>query len=305
MSKVWNSNKPYTGLIKLRNTIDLITTTTEKANYVKNTLAIESVDSLAISDLTAASIFDSFYAHRQRVVADGGVVASNSKTIKALHFATTNSLTNYVALSAAFGYKANSLGVPSKLYSISGVAYDAVVDVPDRVLISDLNIVGNSDTASSITSQASLNAKSPIFAVSGEHLVNNAGAIQLVTQNTKLTSGVTTYERLELNALNSGINALVRNATDTSSSRSLSAGKDYNKKGVAMLLAVSQIELHTPALTPTPSVTSYTEPRKDMSSVPVYVNAKTVGKNAIIREIWFVSNGTSSLAQKLAASISY
>lgn len=305
MSRVWMSNKPYTGLIKLRNTIDLITSIAEKAKYIKSALEIESVNTSAISDATAASIFDSFYAHRQRVVADGGVVASNSKTIKAMHFATTNSLTNYVALSAAFGYKANSLGVPSRLYSISGATHDAVVDVPDRVLISGLDIIGNSDTASSITSQASLNAKNPIFAVSGEHLVNNAGAIQLVTQNTAATSGITTYERLELNAANSGINALIRNATDTSSSRSLSANKDYNKKGVALFLAASQIELHTPALTPTPSVFSYTEARKDMSAVPVYVNAKTVGKNAIIREIWFVSAGSSNLAKNLAASIGY
>ena len=305
MSKVWNSNKPYTGLIKLRNTIDLITSVAEKAKYIKSALEIESVNTSAISDATAASIFDLLQTHRQRVVADGGVVGSGSKTIKAIHFATTNSLTDYIALSAAFGYKANSLGVPSKLYSISGATCDAVVDVPDRVLISDLNIVGNSDIASSITSQVALNAKNPIFAVSGEHLVTNVGAIQLVTQNTVATSGITTYESLALNALNSGITALVRNATDTSSSRSLSANKDYNKKGVALFLAASQIELHTPAITPTPSTFSYTETRKDMSAVPVYVNAKTVGKNAIFREIWFVSNGTSSLAQKLAASISY
>ena len=305
MSKVWMSNKPYTGLIKLRNTLDLITTTTEKANYVKNALAIESMDSLAISDATAASIFDSFYAHRQRVVADDGVVASNSKTIKAIHFATTNSLTNYVALSAAFGYKASLVGVPSKLYSISGATYDAIVDVPNRVLISGLDIIGNTDIASSITSQASLLAKNPIFALSGEHLVTNVGAIQLVSQNTAAASGITTYESLALNALSSGITALVRNATDISSSRSLSSGKDYNKKGVSLFLAASQIELHIPAIVPTPSTFSYTETRKDMSAVPVYVNAKTVGKNAIIREIWFVSNGTSSLAQKLAESIGY
>ena len=305
MSRVWNSNKPYTGLIKLRNTIDLITSVAEKAKYIKSALEIESVNTSAISDATAASIFDSFYAHRQRVVADGGVVASNSKTIKAIHFATTNSLTNYVALSAAFGYKASSVGVPSKLYSVSGATYDAIVDVPDRVLISGLDIIGNTDIASSITSQASLLAKNPIFALSGEHLVTNTGAIQLVTQNTVATSGVTTYERLEMNALSSGINALVRNATDTSSSRSLSSGKNYNKKGVALFLAASQIELHTPVLTPTPAVYSYAEPRKDMSAVPVYVNAKTVGKNAIIREIWFVSAGSSNLAKNLAASIGY
>ena len=305
MSRVWNSNKPYTGLIKLRNTIDLITSVAEKAKYIKSALEIESVNTSAISDATAASIFDSFYAHRQRVVADGGVVASNSKTIKAIHFATTNSLTNYVALSAAFGYKASSVGVPSKLYSVSGATYDAIVDVPDRVLISGLDIIGNTDIASSITSQASLLAKNPIFALSGEHLVTNTGAIQLVTQNTVATSGVTTYERLDLNALSSGINALVRNATDTSSSRSLSSGKNYNKKGVALFLAASQIELHTPVLTPTPAVYSYAEPRKDMSAVPVYVNAKTVGKNAIIREIWFVSAGSSNLAKNLAASIGY
>ncbi|WP_338558078.1 hypothetical protein [Acinetobacter sp. KS-LM10] len=121
MSTVIQSNKKYTGSKALPNIIDSLTTTAQKIEYLKKTYASVNGDSAYITSANADSIFAKLKSHRERVIADGGIVLSNAMTLRAIIFAVKNSLTASVfsAVSVEFGIKTSG-GAVLKVYDLSG-----------------------------------------------------------------------------------------------------------------------------------------------------------------------------------------
>lgn len=91
------------------------------------TLVLKSTNAL---DANVESL--DFTAYKQRVLADGGVIADETALKEALNFALTNKLSEsevYSATSARWGVKLDSAGKPKKLYSLFSSAGDIDVTI--------------------------------------------------------------------------------------------------------------------------------------------------------------------------------
>lgn len=310
MAKIWESNKPYTGLIPVPNIIDLLEDDSDKQNYIFNALNSLGVETQDITQSQALTLFNSVINHKNRVNNDGGKIGDYKRLVYALNFVRETGLSNVLAFSLAYGYKANAAGQPSKLYSFNGAAYDAVVDTPTRLKINGKNIDSNSSSPGSITIQTGFNGADPVFALSGEFgSSSTAGLLQIQSQNTNLTSTITNYEGLNLSS--SGLStAVFRGSDDTFVERPITSGRNYNKKGVALRLG-SSIKAYSDAYLQTIEY-QYSKNRKNMSSLTYYLNIKigvlqdSTGMNSKLREAWFVPNGMNEAqAEKLAKILNY
>ncbi|MFW1768259.1 hypothetical protein [Acinetobacter baumannii] len=309
MGNMLLSNMPYLGTASLENTFKSATTGDEKYSYVLNALTNEGVSIVDITETIGISIFNSAVAHDNRVTADGGIVGDYSKLIKALNFIRLNSITNFAALSVSFGFKMNTANQITKLYSLSGASFDAVVDTPTRCKKTGLNIQTTSTSATTITVQTALRPQNALFGVAGEFLsTTEAGSITLGTQNTAATSGITAYESIALAALNGISTGTYRNTGNASTARTLAQYRNYNKKGVALLLS-DAVRAYSDAYA-SDLMYSYTTAKQDMSGTDCFVNIRLsssagTGMNTQFREAWFIANSTATIAKSLSQYMNY
>ncbi|HAV5390979.1 TPA: hypothetical protein JI093_05615 [Acinetobacter baumannii] len=315
MGNTFVSNKPYLGIIPLPNAFDDIAKNDginrdlEKYKFVLNVLGNESIDLTDITQEVALTLFNSAMTHRNRIVADGGVGINYSKLIKALNFIRTNSINNFVSLSLAFGYKVNTAKQLIKLYSLSGSTFDAIVDTPTRCKANGLDIQTTTTNATTITVQQAFKPKNPLFGISGEFLsTTEAGSITLGTQNTAATSGITAYESIALAALNGISTGTYRNTGNASTSRTMEQDRNYNKKGVALLLS-DAFHAYSDAYSKD-LMYSYTTAKQDMSNTDSYVSIRlsssaNSGENTKFREAWFISDGNATTAKNLSKHLNY
>lgn len=310
MSKIWVSDKSYTGALKLDNLIDSLSSAKEKYDYVYSSLLSQNVDVSTLTEAQAVSVIDSFKTHKNRVISDGGYLLNTNKTLRAIHFAINKKLTGvaYSALSLAFGYKLNESKQLVKLYSISGALYDGIVDTPTRLQINSEYIQSSLAQIGTITVQTAFNAANPIFVVNTKfNSTTTAGQVSVRTQNTAATSGITLYEDLTISSSGAST-ATFRASDDTSIARSLAAGRLFNNKGVSLLFS-DMIKTFSSAYGGDVEY-SYSKARKDMSSVAQYFSLRvgstsdTTGLNSFLSEAWFIGGNTSTdLARDLAKSL--
>ncbi|MEZ6921298.1 hypothetical protein AZK46_03275 [Acinetobacter baumannii] len=309
MANILISNMYYTGSAALPNIFDTIVTDDEKYSYVLNTLTNENVYISDINQEIAVGIFNSTLAFKNRVIADGGVIGNYSKLIKAFNYIRLNSLTSFAALSLCFAYKVNTANQLTKLYSLSGANFDAIVDTPTRCKKNGFNIQTTSTSATSITIQSPFRPQNALFGISGEFLsATEAGGITLGTQNTAATSGITAYESIALAALNGISTGTYRNTGNASTARTLAQDRNYNKNGVALLLS-DAVRAYSDAYA-NDLMYSYTTAKQDMSSTDCYVNIRLSssagsGSNTQFREAWFIANSTTTIAKSLSQYLNY
>ncbi|UDY21185.1 hypothetical protein NLHDIDDJ_02851 [Acinetobacter baumannii] len=309
MTNVLTSNMPYLGNAVLANIFDILSTDDEKYSYVLNALNNENVDITDITKPIALALFSSALSHKNRVVGDGGVVGNYSKLLKALNFLRLNSISNFVAISLNFGFKMNTANQITKLYSLSGASFDAVVDTPTRCKKTGLNIQTTSTSATTITVQTALRPQNALFGVAGEFVnILEAGSITLGTQNTAATSGITAYESIALAALNGISTGTYRNTGNASTARTLAQDRNYNKKGVALLLS-DAVRAYSDAYA-NDLMYSYTTAKQDMSGTDCFVNIRLsssagTGMNTQFREAWFIANSTATIAKSLSQYMNY
>lgn len=147
MATVIKSNQAYTGSRALPNLIDFVTTTADKVTYLKQKLSIVNGDANYITTSTADSIFTKLMAHRDRVIADGGIVPSLPMTIRAIVFASKNNLSaaDYDAVSPEFGVKISGNNV-IKVYSLTAIDKESYTGALTRTTNSGLQVLTCSET---------------------------------------------------------------------------------------------------------------------------------------------------------------
>ncbi|MEI1751432.1 hypothetical protein V8Q03_06880 [Acinetobacter baumannii] len=203
----------------------------------------------------------------------------------------------------------NTANQITKLYSLSGASFDAVVDTPTRCKKNGLNIQTTSTSATTITVQTALRPQNALFGVSGEFgNILEAGSITLGTQNTAATSGITAYESIALAALNGISTGTYRNTGNASTARTLAQDRNYNKKGVALLLS-DAVRAYSDAYA-NDLMYSYTTAKQDMSGTDCFVNIRLsssagTGMNTQFREAWFIANSTATIAKSLSQYMNY
>lgn len=144
MATVIQSNNLYAGTKVLPNIIDSITSTTAKTEYLKKLLATSGGDISYVNDANSDALFNALKSHRARVVADGGIILSLANTLKAIVFATQNSLSspNYSAYAPDFGIKLSGSSIV-KLYDISSRDMKVLVGLFERSTDAGHNVIKN------------------------------------------------------------------------------------------------------------------------------------------------------------------
>ena len=145
MATVIKSNRAYTGSKVLPNIIDSITTTTDKTAYLKKLYGSVQGDTTYITSANADSLFSTLKTHRDRVLADGGVVLSRAMTLRSIIFADKNALTtaNYSAVSPEFGVKLSGSTVV-KVYDLAGRDQTVLTGLFTKTVDNNLNVISAS-----------------------------------------------------------------------------------------------------------------------------------------------------------------
>ena len=303
MATVIQSNKAYTGSRVLPNIIDGITTTADKTAYLKKLYASVQGDTTYITSANADSLFSTLKAHRDRVIADGGVVLSLAMTLRAIIFSDKNTLTsaNYSASSVGFGVKLSGISVV-KVYDLSGRDLTVLSGSFTRAVDENLNV-------SSASSQSSLICTTPLTGGAGTIIgscsndVNNDTTSLIrspfLAQNAAGSGGL--YASIENN------NGNVARLSYTLSSGT-AASLNYNQAGANYLkyAGIAGISIGGGATTLYENGTQKSisgTASKDMTGLPIHVGATISSANSFLNESWVINSISTSLAQALSVHL--
>lgn len=302
MATVIQSNKAYTGSKVLPNIIDGITTTSDKTAYLKKLYASVQGDTTYITSANADSLFSTLKAHRDRVIADGGVVLSLAMTLRAIIFADKNSLTtaNYSASSVGFGVKLSGISVV-KVYDLSGRDLTVLSGSFSRAVDGNLNV--------SSASSGSLICTTPFTGGSGTIIGSCSNDV-----NNDTTSFIRSPFLAQNAAASGGLYASIENNNGNVArlSYTLSSGTattiNYSQAGANYLkyAGIVGISIGGGATTlyenGTQKATSATA-SKDMTGLSIYVGSTISSANSFLNESWIINSTSTSLAQALSVHL--
>lgn len=303
MATVIQSNKAYTGSKVLPNIIDGVTTTADKTAYLKKLYASVQGDTTYITSANADSLFSTLKTHRNRVLADGGIVLSLAMTLRAIIFADKNSLTtaNYSASSVGFGVKLSGISVV-KVYDLSGRDLTVLSGSFTRAVDGNLNVSSASSVSSLICTTPFTGGAGTIVG-SCSHDVNNDTTSFIrspVLAQNAAASGAS-YASIENN------NGNIARLSYTSNSGSV-VNLNYSQAGANYLkyAGIAGISIGGGASTlyenGTQKSTSATA-SKDLTGLSIYVGSTISSANSFLNESWVINSTSTSLAQELSVHL--
>lgn len=303
MATVIQSNKAYTGSKVLPNIIDFITTTSDKTVYLKKLYGSVQGDTTYITSANADSLFSTLKAHRDRVIADGGVVLSLAMTLRAIIFADKNTLTsaNYSAYSAGFGVKLSGSTVV-KVYDLSGRDQTAVIGSFTRTVDANLNVISASVASSLIATTQFTGGAGTIIGSSSNDV--NSDTTSLVRapalfQNAQGTGS--RYMDVENNNGNVARLSYTLNSGTATSINYSQAGANYLKYAgiVGISIGGGASTLYENGIQKSTSATA----SKDLTGLSVYLGATISSANSFLNESWIINSTSTSLAQALSVHL--
>lgn len=304
MATVIQSNKAYTGSKVLPNIIDGITTTADKTAYLKKLYASVQGDTTYITSANADSLFTTLKTHRERVLADGGIVLSLAQTLRAIIFAVKNSLTtaNYSAVSPEFGVKLSGINV-TKVYDLAGRDQEVLAGSFTRSIDNNLNVVSAATLSTLISKAASLTGGSGTIIGSSSNDINS-DTTSLVRSPTLLQNGAGTGSSLLNIENNNGNVARLSYVLNTGSSSSMS----YSQVGASYLKYAGIVGVSIGGAATTfyengnQKSTSATA-SKDLSAISLYPASTISSANSFLNEGWVINSTSTALAQALSVHL--
>lgn len=299
MATVIQSNKAYTGSKVLPNIIDGITTTTDKTSYLKKLYASVLGDSAYITSANADSLFSTLKTHRDRVIADGGIVLSLAQTLRAIIFALKNSLTtaNYSAVSPEFGVKLSGINV-TKVYDLAGRDQEVLTGSITRTIDGNLNVISAAAPASLISKAASLTGGVGIIIGSSSHDINS-DTTSLVRSPTILQNAAgtgTSFINIENNNGNvARLTYTVASGSTTTASYS-QVGAGYLKyAGIVAITNATNMFFYENGVQKSTATTT----PKDYTGIALYPASTISSANSFLNESWVINSTSTALAQAL------
>lgn len=301
MSILIQSNKQYTGSKVLPNLIDGISNTADKTAYLKKLYASVQGDSSYITGANADSLFSTLKTHRERVLADGGIVLSLAQTLRAIIFTVKNSLTtaNYLAVSPEFGVKL--LGtIVVKVYDLAGRDQEVLTGSFTRAINNNLNVISAVAQSTIQSKVASITGGSGLIIGSSSNDVNT-DTTSLVRSPTISQNAAGTGASLALIENNNGNVARLAYTLASGSAVSVT----YTQGGAAYLkyAGIAGISIGGGATTiyengaqkSTSALAS-----KDLSGTSLYPASSIISANSFLNESWVINSNSTTLAQALS-----
>lgn len=302
MTTVIKSNKAYTGNKSLPNILDFVTTAAERKSYLIDTYAKVSNDTSYITDSNADSLFTKLTTHRNRVLADGGIVPSLAMTLRAIIFAAKNSLTTsqYTALSADFGVKMNG-SIVTKVYDLAGRDHEPSAGAFTKNTVGSLTNVSASVISSLMHKAAKFTITSGmILGSSSDDILSDA--VSKITAPLLLPNAAGTGSVLHGSVeSNNGNQARFWYVLASGTQVSLNApqvGEDYKKYAglVGLSVANGSSYLYENGAQKTQSASA----SKDLSAVDIYLAAQISSTGSMLNESWVINSASQSLAVALS-----
>lgn len=300
MSVILQSNKRYTGSKVLPNIIDSITTTAEKVSYLQRLYSSVKGDTAYITTSNTDSLFNALKAHRDRVINDGGIVLSLAMTLRAIIFATKNSLTsaNYSAVSPEFGVKLSGTNIV-KVYDLSGRDQTGLTGSFTRTVDNNLNVISASVASSLIAPVPFTGGAGTIIGSSSNDV--NSDTTSLVRapalfQNAQGTGS--RYIDIENNNGNVARLSYMFSSGTAAAINYSQAGANYLKYAgiVGISIGGGASTLYENGTQKSTSTT----PSKDLTGLAIYIGATISSANSFLNESWVINSTSQTLAQDLS-----
>lgn len=310
MSTVITSNKAYTGSKVLPHITDYLTSAADKTAYLQKLYASVNGDTSYITDANSATLLTKLNNHRNRVNTDGGIVLSLAMTLRALIFATKNSLTStqFVATSPEFGVKMLGTTV-LKVYDLNG--RDQVPFLQPMTYATDNNLiclVAKGDAAAGLMQSLPITAGDSIISGSCTHDINPAGAYYTVSprlfSNVDATTGIP-------NGTGQSHMAITEASTAASTKITLEYSSPTQEKVLVDFLATGDFKYAgttgivgagvNPQLfrSGVLAATASTHATKPLSGIGMYASSVSYGTNCFINESWVIMSSDVELAKRL------
>lgn len=303
MATVIQSNNLYAGTKVLPNIIDSITSTTAKTEYLKKLLATSGGDISYVNDMNSGALFSTLKAHRARVVADGGIILSLANTLKAIVFATQNSLSspNYSAYAPDFGLKMNGSTVV-KMYDISGRDMRVLVGIFERSADLGCNVIKNLNSGTLIA-ESSINGAQGLILGSSLHDGDAGGSTTQTARGMYLSDNVggtgTGIGSLETN--NGGISRLYYKRPVDNTLTNLPYDQTANYKKYSGLVGYmsnsnTRVEIYENGVLKAGASAA----QVDVSASNIYPVVSVPAVNSLFRESWLIRSTSQPLAIALS-----
>lgn len=303
MATVIQSNMQYVGTRVLPNIIDNITDTATMTEYLKKILATVGADVSYVTDANSDVLFNTLKAHRARVIADGGRVLSIANTLKAIIFATQNSLasSNYSAYAPDFGIKLSGSTV-IKVYDLSGRDMRVLTGVMEQTVDAKHNVITNLTTATLIATSSIIGAKELILG-SSLHDGDAGGSTTQTARGMYLSdnAGATGTGVGSLETNNGGISRLYYKRAVDSVITNLTYDQTANYKKYSGLVGYvsnsnTRVEIYeNNALKSGANIAPL-----DLSATNIYPTISVPALNSFFRESWLIRSTSQALAQSLS-----
>lgn len=303
MATVIQSNMQYVGTRVLPNIIDNITDTATMTEYLKKILATVGGDVSYVTDANSDAIFNTLKAHRARVIADGGRVLSIANTLKAIIFATQNSLTSsdYSAYAPDFGLKMNGSTVV-KMYDISGRDMRVLVGVFERSADLGYNVIKNLNSGTLIA-ESSINGAQGLILGSSLHDGDAGGSTTQTVRGMYLSdnAGATGTGVGSLETNNGGISRLYYKRASDGVLDNLPYDQTANYKKYSGLVGyMSNSNTRAEIYENNALKAGSTAAQIDLSGTNIFPVISMPALNSMFRESWLIRSTSQPLAIALS-----
>ncbi|WVZ31392.1 hypothetical protein V5F22_03310 [Acinetobacter baumannii] len=303
MAIVFQSNNRYTGNKALPNIIDSITLTTTKTQYLKKLFATINGDTQYITDSNSDVIFNTLKAHRQRVMADGGIVLSLANTLKAIIFALQQSIVvaDYSAYSPDFGVKLVGNSVV-KLYDLAGRDMKVLSGTYERATDQDNNVIKNTAISTLIAEKSFLGNAGMILGASlhdADAGSSSSAAVKGMYMSDNAAGSGVSAGYLESN--NGGLSRFYYKRFADSQITNVFYDQTNNYKRYSGLVGYmsntnNRVELYENGALKGAA----TAAQVDLTSVTIFPTISTLSLNSFIRESWIIRSSSQTLATALS-----
>lgn len=301
MSTIIKSNKPYTGNKTLPNIIDFVATTAERKSYLVDKYSTVSNDTSYITDVNADSLFTKLTTHRNRVLADGGIVPSLAQTLRAMIFASTHGLTSttFTAISADFGVKMSGSSV-TKVYDLSGRDHETNAGSFTKTTVNGLTNI----SASTISAMMYKGAKfaitdGVILGSSSDDILDDATSYirtPNILSNIEGTGAPAAY--IENN--NGSLARLQYTSASGTTLRINLPQTEGNYKKYAGLVGLTTASGSSYLYENGEQKGQLATPSKDLSATDTYLSAQISSAGSMINESWVINSSSQTLAVALS-----
>lgn len=304
MATVIQSNMQYVGTRALPNIIDNITDTATMTEYLKKILATVGGDVSYVTDANSDAIFNTLKAHRARVIADGGRVLSIANTLKAIIFATQNSLasSDYSAYAPDFGIKLSGSTI-IKVYDLSGRDMRVLTGVIEQTVDAGHNVIKNLN-AGTLIAESSINGAQGLILGSSSHDGDAGGSTTQTARGMILSdnaSGTGSGSGL-LETNNGGSSRLYYKRAADNVMTNLPYDQTANYKKYSGLVGyMSNSNTRVEIYENNAIKAGATAAQINLSAINLYPTISMPALNSFIRESWLIRSTSQALAQSLSS----